>query len=52
MTQFDRNVSEYPKNMLPQSTVLTFQNSYFHIREESSNVLALIEKGLNMYQHK
>lgn len=40
MTQFNINVSTFPKNMLPPSSGLTFQNSYFHIREESSNVFA------------
>jgi hypothetical protein len=53
MTQFDKNVSTFSKNMLPPSSGLTFQNSYFHIREETSNVSAnLKEKGPNTCQHK
>jgi len=40
MTQFDRNVSTFPKNMLPPSSGLTFQNSYLHIGEGSGNVFA------------
>ena len=42
--QFDRNVSAFPKNMLPPFLVLAFQNSYFHIREVSSNVFTNLNR--------